>query len=135
MALVGLMQTLAIEGAKYDIRVNCIAPTASTRMTEGLTPDAIAPLLKPELVSPAVLALASDNAPTRAILCAGAGVVERAFVTLTSGVFVGAVDDAPEEILAQLADISDRQGETVPDSAAAQITQEASKAFMALQRN
>lgn len=133
MALVGLMQTLAIEGAKHNIKVNCIAPTAATRMTEGLTPDAIAPLLKPEMVSPAVLALAAEDAPTRAILCAGAGVVERAHISLTAGAFIGAGDDAPEQILSQLDEIGDRRDAIVPENAAAQITQEATKAYAALQ--
>src|SRR5580658_3884411 len=85
LALVGLMQTLALEGAKYDIRVNCIAPTAATQMTEDiLLPEQLA-LLRPELVSPGVLALVSEDAPTRAILCAGAGGFEIAKITLTEG--------------------------------------------------
>ncbi|MBL0968872.1 MAG: SDR family NAD(P)-dependent oxidoreductase [Brevundimonas sp.] len=119
MALVGLMQTLAIEGQKNDIRVNCLAPTAHTRMTEDL--GAALPLehLGPELVSPGVLYLVSDNAPTRCILGAGAGGFERAYVTLTQGIrAVG--EDAPEQIEAQFAGISDREGEIIPDMGAAQ---------------
>lgn len=119
MALVGLMQTLAIEGQKNDIRVNCLAPTAHTRMTEDL--GAALPLehLGPELVSPGVLYLVSDNAPTRCILGAGAGGFERAYVTLTQGIrAVG--EDAPEQIEAQFAAISDRDGEIIPDMGAAQ---------------
>jgi NAD(P)-dependent dehydrogenase (short-subunit alcohol dehydrogenase family) len=54
LALVGLMQTLALEGAKYDIRVNCIAPTAATQMMEGILPPEQLAMLRPELVSPAV---------------------------------------------------------------------------------
>src|SRR3954471_4210728 len=57
MALVGLMQTLALEGEKHDIRVNCLAPTAATRMTEGILSDASLEALNPALVSPALLAL------------------------------------------------------------------------------
>src|SRR6185369_18043107 len=57
MALVGLMQTLAIEGEKYDIRVNCLAPTAATRMTEDLFPPDMLAAFGPEAVSPALLAL------------------------------------------------------------------------------
>lgn len=119
MALVGLMQTLAIEGQKNDIRVNCLAPTAHTRMTEDL--GAALPLehLGPELVSPGVLYLVSENAPTRCILGAGAGGFERAYVTLTQGIrAVG--EDAPEQIEAQFAGISDREGEIIPDMGAAQ---------------
>ena len=70
MALVGLMNTLALEGARNDIRVNCIAPTAGTRMLEGLLPQAELDLLQAALVSPGVLALVGKDAPTRAILCA-----------------------------------------------------------------
>ncbi len=51
MALVGLMQTLSIEGAKNNIRVNCLAPTAATRMTQDLMPEAVLDLLKPEAVT------------------------------------------------------------------------------------
>ncbi len=73
MALVGLMQTLAIEGEKYGIRVNCLAPSAATQMTQGVLPDESLKLLDPALVSPVLLALVVDDAPTRAIVCAGAG--------------------------------------------------------------
>jgi hypothetical protein len=61
-----------------------------------------------------VLALVAEDAPTRTVLCAGAGGVEAAHVTLTRGVFVGAGDDAPEKILAGLAAITDREGEMIP---------------------
>src|SRR5205823_11903125 len=73
MALVGLMQTLSIEGAKHDIRVNCLAPTAATRMTESVLSEESLRLLDPARVSPGLLALVGEDAPTRAILCAGAG--------------------------------------------------------------
>ena len=83
MAVVGLMNTLHLEGAKYDIRVNCLAPIAGTAMTEGLMPDAVYKLLAPESVSHGVVFLASDDAPSRAILCAGGGcfAVNRSFET------------------------------------------------------
>src|SRR5439155_5908566 len=70
MALVGLMQSLSIEGAKNDIRVNCLAPTAATRMTENLMPEPVLKLLEPGAVTPALLALVAEDAPSRAILCA-----------------------------------------------------------------
>ena len=120
MALVGLMQTLAIEGMKHDIRVNCLAPTAATRMTESLFPPDMLAAFSPEAVVPAMLVLASDEAPTRATLCAGAGGFEAAHVTLTQGSFVGRGEDAPEELLAQLAAVRERHGETVPASGADQ---------------
>jgi len=132
MALVGLMQTLSIEGAKNDIRVNCLAPTAATRMTENLMPQAVLNLLKPEAVTPGLLALVAKDAPTRAILCAGAGAFERAHVTMTQGVFVGLADDAAEQVAASLDALSDRAGETVPESGNAQGTLEIGKAMRAL---
>jgi hypothetical protein len=85
MALVGLMQTLALEGAKDGIRVNCLAPTAATRMTEGLLPPRCW-RADPRVGDAGLLHLVSEDAPTRAILCAGAGTFERAHVTLTQGV-------------------------------------------------
>jgi len=132
MALVGLMQTLSIEGAKNDIRVNCLAPTAATRMTENLMPEAVLKLLRPETVTPGLLALVAEDAPTRAILCAGAGAFERAHITLTQGVFVGLPDDAPEQVALQFDALSNREGETVPASGNAQGTLETGKALRAL---
>jgi NAD(P)-dependent dehydrogenase (short-subunit alcohol dehydrogenase family) len=132
MALVGLMQTLSIEGAKNDIRVNCLAPTAATRMTENLMPEAVLKLLQPETVTPGLLALVAEDAPTRAILCAGAGAFERAHITLTQGVFVGLPADAPEQVALQFDALSDREGETVPASGNAQGTLETGKAMRAL---
>ena len=114
MALVGLMQTLAIEGEKYGIRVNCLAPTASTQMTHGVLPEASLKRLDPALVSPALLALVGDDAPTRAIVCAGAGHFARASVTLSQGCQVGGGADAAERVIAQWDEISDRTGDIVP---------------------
>jgi NAD(P)-dependent dehydrogenase (short-subunit alcohol dehydrogenase family) len=131
MALVGLMQTLALEGAKHDIRVNCLAPTAATRMTAGLMPEPVLKQLDPASVTPGLLALVAEDAPTRAILCAGAGAFERAHVTLTQGIHVGMGDDAAEQVAARWDEISDRAGETVPESGAAQGTLEVGKALRA----
>ncbi len=114
MALVGLMQTLGIEGEKYGIRVNCLAPTAATQMTHGVLSDESLALLDPALVSPGLLALVGDDAPTRAILCAGAGHFAAAHVTLTEGIQVGGGADAGEEVAARWAAVSDRAGEIVP---------------------
>jgi len=116
MALVGLMQTLALEGARHNIRVNCIAPTAATRMLEGLLPPEELQLLHPARVSPGVLVLVSDDAPTRTILCAGAGSFEAAHVTLTPGTFIGEGADAAEAIVACWPKIVDRAGELVPQT-------------------
>jgi len=73
MAMVGLMNTLHLEGAKYDIRVNCLAPTAGTAMTEGLFPDAVFELMAAEAVSPGVIFLSGPDAPSRKVLAAGGG--------------------------------------------------------------
>lgn len=127
MALVGLMQTLSIEGAKNDIRVNCLAPTAHTRMTEDLGAALPLEALAPALVTPGLLYLVSQEAPSRAILAAGAGGFERAYITLTQGDFVTG-DDAPEQVAARFDAISDRAGEIVPDMGAAQGMIELTKA-------
>ena len=132
MALVGLMQTLSIEGAKNDIRVNCLAPTAATRMTENLMPEAVLNLLQPGAVTPGLLALVAEDAPTRAILCAGAGAFERAHITLTQGIFVGLPSDAAEQVAMNFEALSDRDGEIVPESGNAQGTSEIGKATRAL---
>jgi len=73
MAMVGMMNTLHLEGAKYNIHVNCLAPAAGTAMTEGLMPEAVFNMLSPESVSPGVVFLASEAAPSRKVLCAAGG--------------------------------------------------------------
>ena len=120
MALVGLMQTLAIEGEKHDIRVNCLAPTAVTRMTENLFPTDMRDRFDPQAVVPAMLVLASDEAPTRTVLCAGAGSFEAAHITLTQGEFIGTDAEAPERLAQRLAQVMQRDAEVVPGSGAAQ---------------
>ncbi len=127
MALVGLMQTLSIEGAKNDIRVNCLAPTAATRMTEGLMSEEVLAALKPEAVVPAMLVMVSENAPNRTILCAGAGTFEAAHITMTQGVHIGFSGEAPEVLAAKLAEVTNRHNDTVPMSGAAQGTNEIGK--------
>jgi len=124
MALVGLMQTLAIEGEKYGIRVNCLAPSAATRMTKDILPEASLKRLDPALVSPALLALVRDDAPTRAIVCAGAGHFARAYVTLSQGVRLGGGDDAGERAISQWQQISDRSGDVVPAYGFLQVERE-----------
>jgi NAD(P)-dependent dehydrogenase (short-subunit alcohol dehydrogenase family) len=120
LALVGLMQTLALEGAKHDIRVNCLAPTAATRMTQDLFPPDMLQAFGPEAVVPAMLVLASQDAPTRTTLCAGAGAFEAAHITLTRGVYVGAGPDAYEQLAARLPQVLDRTQDTVPGGGNAQ---------------
>jgi len=135
MALVGLMQTLSLEGVKHDIRVNCLAPTAATRMTEGLLPQPVLDALKPEAVVPAMLLLASQQAPNRTILCAGAGTFAAAHVTMTSGVFLGIGDDVDERLAAQLGDVIDREGSIVPENGGEQGRNEVTKAMAGIARD
>jgi NAD(P)-dependent dehydrogenase (short-subunit alcohol dehydrogenase family) len=128
LALVGFMQTLALEGAKSDIRVNSLAPTAATRMTEGLMPEAVLAALQPQAVVPAMLVLVSEDAPTRTILCAGGGSVESANITMTQGDWIGLDGDAPERLAAQLGQVRDRTGEMVPPNGSAQGAHEVARA-------
>lgn len=88
MAVVGFMNSLALEGMKYGIHVNALAPIAATRMTEDLLPENVLSLLEPESVTPAVVFMASENAPTRQIIGAGAGVFARVIVQESPGVFL-----------------------------------------------
>ena len=129
LAQVGLMQTLSIEGAKYGIHVNALAPTAATRMTEDLFPKEMLDALRPEAVVPAMLVLAHESAPTRTILCAGGGTFEAAHITLTQGIHLGLGDTVPEQLAARLAEVTERAGEQVPQSGAAQGTNEITKAL------
>lgn len=131
LAQVGLMQTLSIEGAKNNIRVNALAPTAATRMTEDLFPKDMLDALRPESVVPAMLVLAHESAPTRTVLCAGGGSFEAAHITLTQGIHLGTGADVPEQLAVRLAEVTERAGEQVPQSGAAQGTSEIGKAMAA----
>jgi len=125
MALVGLMNTLHLEGEKYGIRVNCLAPSAASRMTDGLLDTQSLARLAPELVSPAVLALVSPDAPSRAIICAGAGSFERAYIGLTRGLQLGGGSNVAERFLERFDEISSREGEMLPASGPLQSQYEA----------
>jgi NAD(P)-dependent dehydrogenase (short-subunit alcohol dehydrogenase family) len=118
LGLAGFAKTLALEGAKYNVRVNTIAPTAATRMTEDIFPPELLARFQPEAVAPAALFLVSEDAPTNVILGAGAGVVQAAYVTLTRGAVLA--EPTPEAVAAQNGEIADRTGEIVPQSGAEQ---------------
>ena len=94
LSLVGLMHTLKLEGAKDNVKINAICPVAATRMTESLLPPNLLEMIKPEYVTPGVVFLASDDAPTGNILVAGAGVFSASQMVETDGVNLGHNADA-----------------------------------------
>ena len=117
LGLAGLTKSLYLEGAKFNIKVNTLAPVAGTRMTEDLgMPEALFKALSPENVAPAALFLVSDDAPTNMIIGAGAGAYHAAYVTLTPGIALPADERTPEGIAAHWAEITDRAGEIVPQT-------------------
>jgi hypothetical protein len=118
LGLAGFARTLALEGARNNVKVNTIAPTAATRMTENLFPPELLERFKPELVAPVALFLVSENAPTGVIIGAGAGVVQAANITLTRGVALP--EATPEAVAENWAAITSRDGEIVPQSGAEQ---------------
>ncbi len=111
LGVVGLMNTLHLEGAKYNIRVNCLAPAASTRMLEGLIPDAVAPLLTPEYVSPGLVYLVSEDAPSRTILSAGGGSFAVARIYETTGVSLLPDEVTPEGVAEHWSEIAGDEGQ------------------------
>ncbi|HEY0043483.1 MAG TPA: SDR family NAD(P)-dependent oxidoreductase [Allosphingosinicella sp.] len=123
LGALGFAKTLHLEGAKYNIRVNTLAPTAATRMTEDIFPAEMLPLFNPENVVPAALYLVSQDAPTNAIVGAGGGVVQAAYVTLTPGYALPEGARTVEEVAANWDRITDRTLEIVPQSGAEQAMQ------------
>lgn len=116
-SLLGLMNVLAQEGARYGIRVNMLAPTAATRMTENLLPPDTLDLLQPETITPGLLALVSEDAPTRMILGAGAGCFTETRICETAGVALQGAELSPEGVMAAMARIRDPQGQAeMPDA-------------------
>ena len=111
MAIVGLMNTLKLEGQKNNVHINAISPVAATRMTEGLMPPEILAKLKPEYVTPGVVYLASDEAPTGAILAAGAGVFALSRIYEAEGVYLGEGGLSAEEVRDSWSQIADETGQ------------------------
>src|SRR3954447_10310229 len=108
--VVGLMNVLAQEGRKNDIRVNTLSPTAATRMTQDLIPPDMLALMTPESITPGLLYLVSDDAPTRTILCAGAGAFAVARIVETQGAYFPEAERTPEAIAARFAEIAETAG-------------------------
>jgi NAD(P)-dependent dehydrogenase (short-subunit alcohol dehydrogenase family) len=135
MGVIGMMNTLSQEGAKYNIRINALAPTAGTRMTEGLIPEEAFALLTPETVTPAVLYMVSEDAPTKTIICAGAGAYSVAKIIETDGVWLAPADQTPEGIAANWDAISSPEGETQPQAGFEQTVKMTGKAMEGLGLN
>jgi NAD(P)-dependent dehydrogenase (short-subunit alcohol dehydrogenase family) len=128
MALVGLMQTLALEGSRYGIHVNCLAPSAATHMTNNLLLKEDLLALEADRVSPAVVALASERSPSKRIVLAGAGSFEQAHITMTQGLYLPDNELCPERLLEQWDRTGDRTGEVVPSRGAEQYQYEVARA-------
>ncbi len=107
MAVVGLMNTLVIEGKKNNIHVNCLAPTAGTRMLDGLVPQEVMDTLTPSSVTAGALTLCHSDAPTRLILCAGGGGYASTHVFETDGVYLPVEQQNIEQVLANYEQILD----------------------------
>jgi NAD(P)-dependent dehydrogenase (short-subunit alcohol dehydrogenase family) len=120
LGLAGFARTLHLEGAKHNIRVNSLAPTAATRMTEDIFPPEMLAAFNPDNVVPAALFLVSEDAPSNMIVGAGGGVVQAAYVTLTPGFALPQGRRTVEEVAANWDRIVDRAGEIVPQSGAEQ---------------
>lgn len=107
MGLVGLMNTLCIEGGRSDIRVNCLAPTAATAMTDGILDADLMAKLAPEKVTPAALFLVSEDAPNRTIMFAGAGAYGTVQVIETEGIRLAEEAQTPEQLAARFDELCD----------------------------
>ncbi len=106
LGLVGFMNTLKLEGQKYNVHCNALTPVAYTRMTSNLMPPEAKKLLTPESVTPAVIYLASENAPNGIILCAGAGVYSVSKIMESDCLSLG-LDATAEDIVKNWDKISD----------------------------
>jgi NAD(P)-dependent dehydrogenase (short-subunit alcohol dehydrogenase family) len=117
MGLVGLMHVLAVEGLKYNIRCNAIAPTARTRMTEELL-GPLAPLLDPETVTPLVTYLCSEHCQlTHEIFSVGGGRFARMFIGLTPGwVAPKGTKSTAEDVEAHIEQIRNPEGYIIPEN-------------------
>ncbi|MDA7571228.1 SDR family NAD(P)-dependent oxidoreductase [Porticoccaceae bacterium] len=133
MAVLGFMNTLVLEGGKNNIHVNALAPTAGTRMTEDLLPSSVLDLMTADSVSAGALVLCDETAPTRTILCAGAGGYAIASMYETDGVFMPKESQNPDEIVAKWDELSDVSAHKALESGGKQTEKFVMKAMAALQ--
>ena len=133
MAVLGLMNTLVIEGMKYNIRVNALAPVAGTRMTEDLMPAEILDILTPEAVTAGALTLCHDDAPNRMILCAGAGGYASTRLFETDGVYLSPEKQTADDVLNNWAAINDTNDQSELETGAKQSEKFLTKAMHHLQ--
>ena len=134
-AMVGFMNVLCLEGEKSNIRVNTLSPTAATRMTADLLPPDALELMTPESITPGVLYLVSEDAPSRVILCAGAGGFARTLIYETRGVHLSQAERTPEGVAAHFAQISDPAGQEMLIGAFQQTTKFVTDAAAARKTN
>lgn len=127
-AMLGLMNVLHLEGEKYNVRVNVLAPTAATRMTEGIIPEESLKLMQPEAITPGVLYLVSDEAPSKVILGAGCGVYARSQIYESEGVYLPPEQNTPEGVAAHFEAISDPHGQVALEGAIQQSMRFVTKA-------
>ncbi|QOL25817.1 SDR family NAD(P)-dependent oxidoreductase [Thalassotalea sp. LPB0316] len=132
MALVGLMNTLVLEGAKHNIKVNSLAPTAGTRMTEDLMPEQVAKILSPEAVTAGLITLCDDDAPNRTILCAGAGGYASAQMFETEGIFLSVAEQTPEAVREHWQQLTDTHDHTALEAGVKQSEKFVMKAMAAM---
>ena len=132
MGVVGFMNVLALEGAKYNVKVNSLSPIAATRMTENILPENVLQMLDPAAVTPAVIFLASEDAPTRQIVAAGAGVYARVVIQETPGVFLPPESRDAEHVAAAWEQIAATEGEVELQVGSEQTIKHMSKAAAAL---
>ena len=132
MAVLGFMNTLVLEGSKNNIHVNALAPTAGTRMTEDLMPPEVLGMLTAESVTAGALILCDEKAPTRTILCAGAGGYAKTNLFETDGIFMPVDEQTPEAILAKWDELSDTSNQQALESGGKQTEKFLMKAMAAL---
>jgi NAD(P)-dependent dehydrogenase (short-subunit alcohol dehydrogenase family) len=128
MAVIGLMNVLHIEGAKNNIRVNTLAPGAATRLTEELLPPAVVALMRPELVTPGLLYLVSEDGPSRIILDATAGGFAMTLIHETEGICLAPDECTPENVAARFSEISDTTGQQLFQGGGEQVMKFVTKA-------